>query len=98
MRLEEALDVLDALLRVGGQKLPATEPWGAAAPRGCTASSTNSMPRGIVRGGRCAGGDDRRHTCRAAEPNRAGYVVTARGNWPKPNMRYVASWSTRAPR
>jgi len=82
MRLEEALDVLDTLLRVGGQKLPATDAVGARLRRARVYRKLNEFDaaeESYAEGGALAATIGDTHAELLSRIGR-GYVVTARGN------------------
>src|SRR5204862_1022581 len=82
MRLEEALDVLDTLLRVGGEKLPATDAVGARLRRARVYRKLNAFDaaeKSYAEGGALAATIGDTHSELLSRIGR-GYVVTARGN------------------
>src|SRR5437762_10083685 len=82
MRLEEALDVLDTLLQVGGEKLPATDAVGARLRRARVYRKLNEFDaaeQSYAEGGALAATIGDTHSELLSRIGR-GYVVTARGN------------------
>src|SRR5256884_4037173 len=82
MRLEEALDVLDTLLQVGGEKLPATDAVGARLRRARVYRKLNAFDaaeQSYAEGGALAAAIGDTHSELLSRIGR-GYVVTARGN------------------
>src|SRR5256712_6293134 len=82
MRLEEALDVLDTLLRVGGEKLPATDAVGARLRRARVYRKLNEFDaaeESYAEGGALAATIGDTHSELLSRIGQ-GYVVTARGN------------------
>src|SRR6059036_17517 len=82
MRLEEALDVLDTLLRVSGEKLPATDAVGARLRRARVYRKLNEFDaaeQSYAEGGALAAAIGDTHSELLSRIGR-GYVVTARGN------------------
>src|SRR6059036_1864429 len=82
MRLEEALDVLDTLLQVGGKKLPPTDVVGARLRRARVYRKLNEFDaaeKSYAEGGALAATIGDTHSELLSRIGRA-YVVTARGN------------------
>ena len=82
MRLEEALDVLDTLLQVGGKKLPPTDVVGARLRRARVYRKLNEFDaaeKSYAEGGALAAAIGDTHSELLSRIGRA-YVVTARGN------------------
>src|SRR2546427_11346931 len=82
MRLEEALDVLDTLLHVGGEKLPATDAVGARLRRARVYRKLHEFDaaeQSYAEGGALAATIGDTHSELLSRIGR-GYVVTARGN------------------
>src|SRR5467141_4313714 len=82
MRLEEALDVLDTLLQVGGEKLPATDAVGARLRRARVYRKLNEFDaaeRSYAEGGALAATIGDTHSELLSRIGRA-YATTGRGN------------------